>query len=267
MSGHSLDRCGTWAIYMLWGAFHGDVTSGAPAFLPYNTPLRLPMLFKKQTYSTQAAEYIRGLIRTGQLSPGDPVREAAITEKLHISRAPVREALLLLGQQGLIESEPQKGKYVRTMSPREIYESYVVAGILEGAGVAQSIHLWGKRENEAFANALHNLEEQSSHAIQQGTLASVDDLFHTTLLSTCNNARLIELARTNCTSLAKFLYYNEWKTLFTPHEFHDRHHIIAEAVATRDPWHIENTLRQHYEEVGMRLSEQVKRQLENNQDS
>ena len=92
------------------------------------------MDFKKETYSIQAAAYIRSLIRSGELSPGAPVREAFLSERLGISRAPIREALLSLAQEGLICAEPQKGKTVRHMSAREIYDSYTVAGILVGAG-------------------------------------------------------------------------------------------------------------------------------------
>ena len=51
------------------------------------------MQFKKETYSIQAAAYIRNLIRSGALKPGQPVREAQISEELNISRAPIREAL------------------------------------------------------------------------------------------------------------------------------------------------------------------------------
>lgn len=185
------------------------------------------------------------------------MRESQIAEKLSISRAPVREALLLLAQQGLICSEPQKGKYVRSMSAREIYESYVVAGILEGAAVAQSIHTWTEKEEAAFAEAVRRLDEQVNYAVHLDELTEIDELFHMTLLASCSNARLIELARTSCSSLAKFLYYSYWRTLFTPKEFYDRHHLIVEAVRARDLMHIELVLRQHYEEVGQRLSELV----------
>lgn len=220
------------------------------------------MQFTKETYSIKAAEYIRGLIRSGVLQPGQPVREAQLSEELNISRAPIREALLLLGQQGLISSEPQKGKCVRSMSAKEIYDSYVVAGILEGAAVAQSLHLWTEKEKAAFADVVRRLDEQVNYAVHLDTLTEIDEAFHMTLLSACTNERLIELARTSCSSLAKFLYYNYWRTLFTPKEFYDRHHLIAAAVAGGDLARVETVLRQHYEEVGIRLSELVHDQPE-----
>ena len=100
------------------------------------------MDFTKQTYCNQVASYIRTLIREGKLEIGAQIKEASLAEQLGISRAPIREALQTLVQEGLITSEPQKGKYVRQMSSKEIYDSYAVAGILEGAGVASSLSLW-----------------------------------------------------------------------------------------------------------------------------
>ena len=215
------------------------------------------MHFKKETYSIQAAEYIQNMIRSGRLAPGAPVKEAALSEELHISRAPVREALLLLGQRGLIVSEPQKGKYVRALSAAEIRDSYAVAGILEGAGVVQSLRLWTKKQEHAFADVCRRLDVEINHATQLDTLADLDEQFHMTLLSACPNSYLIHLARTSCSSLAKFLYYHYWRTLFTPKEFYDRHIMIADTVNSRDPLRIEEVLRQHYIEVGALLSELV----------
>ena len=215
------------------------------------------MQFKKETYSSKAAEFIKNLIKSGELLPGQPVRESLISEKLNISRAPIREALLLLAQQGLICSEPQKGKFVRSMSAQEIYDSYVVAGILEGAGVAQSIHLWTKKEEEAFLEVVRRLDEQVNYAVSLDTLTEIDEAFHSALLSACSNAHLAHLAHSSSSSLAKFLYYNYWRTLYTPQEFRERHHVVAEAVLSRDGQRIESVLRQHYEDVGLRLSELV----------
>ncbi len=215
------------------------------------------MQFKKETYSSKAAEFIRNLIRSGELLPGQPVREAVISERLNISRAPIREALLFLAQEGLICSEPQKGKHVRSMSEQEIYDSYAVAGILEGAGVAQSIHLWTEKEEVAFHDMMHRLDQQVNYAVSLDTLTEIDEAFHSTLLSACANTHLIHLAHFSSSSLAKFLYYNYWRTMFTPQEFRDRHHAIADAVRSKDPARIESSLRQHYEEVGIRLCELV----------
>ena len=51
----------------------------------------------------QVANVIRDAIITGQLNPGDRIREKEISEKLGISRGPIREALRQLEEEGLIK--------------------------------------------------------------------------------------------------------------------------------------------------------------------
>ncbi len=67
------------------------------------------MDFKKQTYAIQVSQFIRKMIQEGKLSPGAPVKENDLATFLNISRAPIREALQILPQAGLIVSDPQKG--------------------------------------------------------------------------------------------------------------------------------------------------------------
>lgn len=215
------------------------------------------MDFKKETYSIQAAAYIRSLIRSGELSPGDPVREAFLSERLGISRAPIREALFSLAQEGLVCAEPQKGKYVRHMSAHEIYDSYAVAGILEGAGVAESLRHWTPRDMETFRTVVTRMGEQLNYATRLDDLAEIDEQFHAALLAACPNARLVEMARSSCATISKYLYYQYWITLFTPKEFYERHLVIAEAVSEGNPAHIEHILREHYKENGTRMSELI----------
>ena len=49
--------------------------------------------FKRQTYSGQVVEFIKRCILDGELAPGEQVKEVILSERLGISRAPIREAL------------------------------------------------------------------------------------------------------------------------------------------------------------------------------
>lgn len=173
------------------------------------------MDFTKQTYCNQVTSYIRSLIRKGTLEIGAPVKEAVLSEQLGISRAPIREALQVLVQEGLITSEPQKGKHVRQMTGKEIYDSYVVAGILEGAGVAESLPLWTEANMETFRSVVRQMEGKISYATKLDELAEIDELFHATLFMACDNTRLVEMARTSCATISKYLYYQHWITMFS----------------------------------------------------
>ena len=89
-----------------------------------------------KTYSAQAIAYIKQRLLDGTLSPGDPIRETEIAEHLGISRGPVREALQSLLQQGLVTGLPQKAKFIRHLTAREIEDSYCLGGTLEGPALS-----------------------------------------------------------------------------------------------------------------------------------
>ena len=59
-----------------------------------------------------AADAIRKMVLSGELAPGERLIEERLTEELGISRPPLREALRLLQQDGLIETRPRRGSVV-----------------------------------------------------------------------------------------------------------------------------------------------------------
>jgi DNA-binding GntR family transcriptional regulator len=65
------------------------------------------------------ADELREAILRGRVQPGEHLREAAIAEQLGVSAAPIREAFHLLEREGLIDTLPHRGKFVRAFSERE----------------------------------------------------------------------------------------------------------------------------------------------------
>jgi GntR family transcriptional regulator, rspAB operon transcriptional repressor len=57
----------------------------------------------------QVVEQVKTAIIEGQLKPGDHMVEASLTKQLGVSRTPLREALILLEREGLVESFPNRG--------------------------------------------------------------------------------------------------------------------------------------------------------------
>lgn len=81
--------------------------------------------FKKPKTSLlreQISDEIRQAILTGKLKPGEKLREVDISEQMGVSRSSVREALLLLKQEGLVLSRPYKDTIVMQYSKKEIEE-------------------------------------------------------------------------------------------------------------------------------------------------
>ncbi|MEJ3745811.1 GntR family transcriptional regulator [Actinomycetes bacterium KLBMP 9797] len=70
-------------------------------------------------------------ILSGGSDPGERLIEEQLTRRFGISRAPLREALRLLAQQGLVEHVPRRGVRVATLSDRDVHELYEVRDVLE----------------------------------------------------------------------------------------------------------------------------------------
>ncbi len=211
--------------------------------------------FKRQTYSTQVVEFIKRCILEGELAPGEQVKEVLLAERLGISRAPIREALQILVQDGLITSEPQKGKFIRQMTAEDIENEYAIAGILEGAGVSSALPNLTRDDMLRLERMVEHMEHKAHRAGGLYELADLDNMFHDALLSRCSNSRLVDMARTASTNISKILFYNHWNTLYTPMEFVQRHKQILDALRTGDSIVVERTLREHYRESGKRMSQ------------
>jgi DNA-binding GntR family transcriptional regulator len=74
---------------------------------------------------------LREEILTGQLVPGERLIEEQIGQRFAISRAPLREALRSLAQQGLVEHIPRRGTRVTELSPVEIDQLFAIRLVLE----------------------------------------------------------------------------------------------------------------------------------------
>ncbi|MGI5132232.1 GntR family transcriptional regulator [Pseudonocardia sp. CA-107938] len=74
---------------------------------------------------------LRSEILSGALAPGERIVEGQLTQRFGTSRAPLREALRLLGEQGLVEHLPRRGVRVTRLSPRDIDELFTLRDALE----------------------------------------------------------------------------------------------------------------------------------------
>lgn len=210
--------------------------------------------FKKQTYSEQVATYIRDLILSDKLHPGAAVEEAAIAKELSISRAPVREAMQILIREGLLEAHPQKRKYVKQLTAKQIKNSYFAGGVLEAASVAKAIQHYTKNDIaklEKIVRAMRNIATKNGSISDQVPL---DTDFHDILFSRIDNGLVVELCKRSCQGISKFLLYKHWVKIYTPQEVAERHQIIVDALKTKDPDKVEQVLRDHYFSSGERMT-------------
>jgi DNA-binding GntR family transcriptional regulator len=150
------------------------------------------MLLNYQNLSDHVASLIRKMILNGTLKPGERVNQVQLAEKLNISRGPIREALRMLQNEGLIKHETNRGTFVTTLSYQDAYEIYTLRALLEGK--AAVLALPNLKEKD-FCKLVELLNEFGD-ALNEGDLerqAKCDILFHHTIVTASRHQRLIHM--------------------------------------------------------------------------
>jgi DNA-binding GntR family transcriptional regulator len=86
-----------------------------------------------------AVRRLRSEILSGALAPGERLVEEQLTRRFGTSRAPLREALRLLGEQGLVEHLPRRGVRVAELSARDVDELFSLRDVLEQFAVREAL--------------------------------------------------------------------------------------------------------------------------------
>ena len=139
----------------------------------------------------QAYERILQAILDGIHDPGRCLKDTELAEALGISRTPVREALLRLTQERLLENRPGRGFTVRLMDSRDATETYPILWTLEGLAVTSldGISDDDLRELESVNQQLIGLADDPAASLR------IDSEWHSLLVSIAANERLMAVTR------------------------------------------------------------------------
>lgn len=94
-------------------------------------------LLKNNSLPSLVQEELEAMLRKGEFSPGDALREATLANQLGVSRGPIREAFRSLEEKGLVKVEKNRGVFVRVISAQEADEIFEVRTALEKLIVAR----------------------------------------------------------------------------------------------------------------------------------
>ena len=137
-----------------------------------------------------AYERLKDDIRSNRLPPGFQAPEPEIAERLGMSRTPVREALIRLEAEGLVELIPRRGARVMPVTREDMREIYDILTALEPEAAAQ---LAERRPDAATLQPLVDATADMEAALDAEDLdawADADDRFHRKLLDLQGNKRL-----------------------------------------------------------------------------
>lgn len=87
--------------------------------------------FRHSNLSSLVVDYLKDKILSGEFKEGERILEVSIAEELNISRAPVREGIIELENQGLVISVPRKGNFVVKLNENDIREIFDIRLLLE----------------------------------------------------------------------------------------------------------------------------------------
>jgi GntR family transcriptional regulator, rspAB operon transcriptional repressor len=136
-----------------------------------------PLLKRGVALSEQVYQVVRGLIVSGRIRPGEAVIEAALAERLGVSRTPVREALKRLSDEGLIDVFAQSGTFIAPISRKALEEAYLIRTALETESAARAAGHLTEADAEAFADNIAAHELAISRQ-RYGDAIRLDDTFH-----------------------------------------------------------------------------------------
>ncbi|WP_223252452.1 GntR family transcriptional regulator [Paracoccus mutanolyticus] len=133
---------------------------------------------------------LRYRILTGRLAPGTTLLETELAALLSLSRTPVREAVIKLEEEGLVEVRPRHGVTVKALSLQDFGHILNVFSALE----VRAVELAAARGlTEPEAQALTRMLDQMEAATAAGDItrwSDIDDEFHAAIVALCGNQRL-----------------------------------------------------------------------------
>lgn len=149
----------------------------------------------------QVYEYLRNQLGKGELRPGSSINMDETSQKLGVSRTPLRDALLQLEMEGFVSILPRRGVVVNHLTLQDIKNYYEIIGALESAALMAN---FDEIKNTQMRR-MHALNDEMKKAIDQDNfnLYYQKNLkFHDVFLNLCENKNLVKIVNT----LKKRLY-------------------------------------------------------------
>ncbi|MDA3649501.1 GntR family transcriptional regulator [Saccharopolyspora indica] len=158
-------------------------------------------------------EFVLGELRrsivSGELAPGQPIRQDSIAQGLGVSRVPLREALKTLEAEGQVVYQPHRGYSVAELSLSDLLEVYRMRELLEAEAAAVATERFTDTDLARITDAQHDVERAADGGDLVAMIAA-NRRFHFALLEPSGMPRLLRVVRTlwDATDAYRAVYYN-----------------------------------------------------------
>jgi DNA-binding GntR family transcriptional regulator len=188
----------------------------------------------------QVASHLRLRILSGQIEPGTPFREQVLAEEFGVSRGPIRDALLTLTKEGLLQGRPNVG--VRVAEAPSPFTRAVIVNLRRDIESAALLHWFALRDPELPGRLDANLAEyqRACTSSEFGRVVELDMAFHRLLVESADGGSLVDVWLP--VILRMFLRYSRHRLLV---ESFQEHAAIVAAMHAGDEATAVARLRQH----------------------
>lgn len=182
---------------------------------------------------------IRDDIIRGVFSPGMLLSENELAASLGLSRQPVREALLLIAQEGLVEVRPQSGTYVTRIDPDRVREAQFIREAIELASLGACA-----TPSEEDERMLRDIIARQRSASDREAFYPLDEEFHRALLGLAGHANAWAAVSAAKGHLDRARYVGMSATRAVQ-DYVDDHERVLDALAAGDADAAAEALREH----------------------
>jgi DNA-binding GntR family transcriptional regulator len=140
------------------------------------------------------ADILRRAIYEGRIGPGERLREAELAAEIGVSRTPIREALLILQTEGLVDAAANRGSVVRSYTMEELLDFMEIRGMLQTYAVGRA----APRITQAQVAELHaccDRLEELIDAAEAGPVVEVTLRYHDILVEAAGSRMLADIIR------------------------------------------------------------------------
>jgi DNA-binding GntR family transcriptional regulator len=210
-----------------------------------------------RTLRGQVLQALRAALALGDPAPGDHVNEQHLATRLAVSRGTLREALRTLEQEGLLVSIPQRGTFVRELSPDEVEDVYETRLALELAAAFRA----AKRLNDHSRTQLRHHLADLDAAVKGASLGervAADLRLHGAICELSGNKILLGQWRTLAGLIAAVMH-TAGPDLIASLQSADEHLPLIEALESGDTDRIRDEWQRHFERGAQTVAEAARR--------
>ena len=192
--------------------------------------------------SDAAVQLIRSAIVDGRLQPGERLREEELARELGISRTPVREALLILQTEGLVDAAPNRGAVVRSHDAGDLEDLYQLRALLEGYAARRAAANVSEAAIAELRASCERFEALIDGDVQE--LVKENLYFHSVILDAARSRRVAELIRKVIELplvYRSYIWYSVDQRRISAHY----HRQITKALEARDGERAELVMKEH----------------------